>query len=62
MRSNEIRFFLNLAIFSLGIHVVMNLYAGFILPIFYHINEDIDKYNPKIVYVGAFSGLVCFIS
>jgi len=47
---------------SLGVHVVMNLYAGFILPIIYHIEEEIDKYNPKIVYVGAFSGLVCFIS
>ena len=33
--------------------------SGFVLP-FYNIN-GIEEYNPKIIYVGAFTGLISFL-
>ena len=46
---------------SIGVNGTVAFYVSVILPYYYKIKEDINNYNPKVIYIGAISGFIGFI-
>lgn len=53
--------FFEICITGYTVLVMLILYAGFILPIFYGINS-LEDYNPRLIPVGAVVGVISVIS
>ncbi|KAL4474198.1 hypothetical protein ABPG72_001737 [Tetrahymena utriculariae] len=54
--------FSNIFLFCVALNVVFGLYAAFVMPYILKIDKPIDEYQPKIVYIGAASGFIGFIT
>jgi hypothetical protein len=53
--------FFEISMAGYTIIILLILYTTFILPVFYGVN-DIEEYNPKLIPIGAVSGVIAVIS
>lgn len=54
--------FFGIFMITVGLNVAIAIYVAIILPYILGIKEDFDKYSPKLVYLGAISGVLSFFS
>eukprot|EP00825_Cyclidium_porcatum_P031419 TRINITY_DN3328_c0_g1_i2.p1 TRINITY_DN3328_c0_g1~~TRINITY_DN3328_c0_g1_i2.p1 ORF type:complete len:210 (+),score=31.39 TRINITY_DN3328_c0_g1_i2:161-790(+) len=54
--------FYSIFMMSVGVNSIIAIYIVVVLPYILKIKEDIEVYNPKVIYIATISGLISFIS
>jgi hypothetical protein len=53
--------FMDISFTCLGINIALMIYLALYLPYIAGVEEDWEKYCPKVIPVMTFSGLICFM-
>lgn len=62
INSLKIRFFYNIFMLSVGVNAIVAIYVAIVMPYFLKIKEDVETYNPRVIYIASISGFISFFS
>lgn len=56
------KFFYNIFMLSVGVNAIVAIYVAIVMPYFLKIKEDVETYNPRVIYIASISGFISFFS